>query len=74
MLDKRITIQGFLSADSWTFFPEFISTTCDYLSSGKMVSLEDISIGLETIPSAFVRLFTGCNLGKKIIQISEDCD
>ncbi|CAN1216802.1 NADPH-dependent oxidoreductase 2-alkenal reductase, partial [Linum perenne] len=62
MLDviyKRIKIQGFLAV-------------CQHMSSGKMVSIEDISVGLEKIPSAFVSLFNGGNVGKKIVKIAEE--
>ncbi|KAM0037195.1 putative oxidoreductase [Helianthus debilis subsp. tardiflorus] len=75
MLDiiyKRITIRGFLAGDYMHLFPEFISATIDHLSTGKMHVLEDISIGLETVPSAFVGLFRGYNIGKKIVQVSDD--
>lgn len=69
---KRITIQGFLSGDYFNLFPEFVSTTIDHLRTGKMHVLEDISVGLETVPSAFVGLFRGYNIGKKIVQVSVD--
>ncbi|KAJ0495930.1 putative oxidoreductase [Helianthus annuus] len=69
---KRITIQGFLSGDYMHLFPEFISTTVEHLRMGKMHVLEDISIGLESVPTAFVGLFRGYNVGKKIVQVSDD--
>ncbi|CAN0838671.1 2-alkenal reductase (NADP(+)-dependent), partial [Linum grandiflorum] len=75
MLDviyKRITIQGFLAGDYMNVFPDFISLASQHMRSGKMVSVEDISIGLDNIPSAFVSLFTGGNVGKKIVQIAQD--
>ena len=69
---KRITIRGFLVSDYMSLFPEFISMTIDHLRTGKLHVLEDISIGLETLPSAFVGLFRGHNVGKRIVQVSED--
>ncbi|CAI0542940.1 unnamed protein product [Linum tenue] len=69
---RRITIRGFLAADFMCVFPDFMSAACEHLGSGKMVSLEDISIGLDSIPSAFVGLFDGGNLGKKIVQIAAE--
>lgn len=73
MLDviyKRIRIQGFLAADYLNVFEDFISTTSSYLRTGKFEALEDISHGVESIPSAFVGLFRGENIGKKIVQIA----
>lgn len=69
---KRISIQGFLAGDYMSLFPEFASMTIDHIRTGKMHVLEDVSIGLETIPSAFVGLFRGYNVGKRIVQVSKD--
>ncbi|MFS7966012.1 putative oxidoreductase [Helianthus anomalus] len=69
---KRITIQGFLSGDYMSLFPEFLTTTIDHLRTGKIHVLEDVSVGLEGVPSAFVGLFRGDNVGKRIVQVSLD--
>lgn len=69
---KRIMIKGFLSGDYMHLYPEFISTTVDHLRMGKLHVLEDISIGLEYVPSAFVGLFHGHNIGKRIVKVSND--
>lgn len=69
---KRITIQGFLGPDHMHMFPDFIATISDHLRRDKMHALEDISEGLESIPSAFAGLFRGDNIGKKLVRVSED--
>ncbi|XP_028066823.1 2-alkenal reductase (NADP(+)-dependent)-like, partial [Camellia sinensis] len=69
---KRITIQGFLSTDYMNVYADFLSTTADHLRNGKMKVLEDISHGVESIPTAFMALFSGDNIGKKIVQITAD--
>ncbi|GAA0169150.1 reductase [Lithospermum erythrorhizon] len=69
---KRITIQGFLALDHMKVYGEFLSTTAEHLKTEQMKSLEDISHGVESIPSAFVGLFRGDNVGKMIVQIAED--
>ncbi|OVA00433.1 Alcohol dehydrogenase superfamily [Macleaya cordata] len=69
---KRITIQGFLTPDHMKDFAEFTTVTSDYLKHGKMHALEDISVGIESIPSAFVGIFRGKNIGKKMVQIVEN--
>ncbi|KAI4344126.1 hypothetical protein L6164_011393 [Bauhinia variegata] len=53
-------------------FPDFLSKTSDYLRAGTLQALEDISYGVENIPSAFVGLFNGENIGKKIVKIADD--
>ncbi|KAL6006318.1 hypothetical protein ACLOJK_040365 [Asimina triloba] len=75
MLDvvyKRITIQGFLAADYLHEMAEFLKITSEHLRSGKMHALEDISQGLESVPSAFAGLFLGHNFGKKMVRVSDD--
>ncbi|KAG8375998.1 hypothetical protein BUALT_Bualt09G0017300 [Buddleja alternifolia] len=75
MLDvvyKRITIQGFLAADYLKCYADFISTTAEHLRTGKMQGLSDISYGVESVPSAFVGLFRGDNIGKRIVQIADE--
>lgn len=69
---KRITIQGFLAADHLNSYGDFLKTTCDYLTNGKIKTLEDISDGVDTIPSAFAGLFRGDNVGKKIVRICNE--
>nr|XP_043630924.1 2-alkenal reductase (NADP(+)-dependent)-like [Erigeron canadensis] len=69
---KRISIQGFLVGDYMSLFPEFVSTTIDHIQRGKMHVLEDVSCGVETIPSAFAGLFRGYNVGKKIVKVSDE--
>ncbi|XP_074349815.1 2-alkenal reductase (NADP(+)-dependent)-like [Apium graveolens] len=69
---KRITIRGFLAGDYMSLFSDFIAATIDHLQSGKMHVVEDISQGLESVPSAFVGIFRGDNVGKKIVQIAEE--
>ncbi|XP_057797930.1 2-alkenal reductase (NADP(+)-dependent)-like [Salvia miltiorrhiza] len=74
MLDvvyKRITIQGFLAADFLKCYTDFMKTTTEHLRTGKMHSLCDVSHGVDSVPHAFVGLFSGDNIGKKIVQIGE---
>ncbi|XP_057485254.1 NADPH-dependent oxidoreductase 2-alkenal reductase-like [Actinidia eriantha] len=75
MLDvvyKQINIRGFLAADLMSVYADFISTTVDHLRNGKIHVLEDISRGVESIPNAFMGLFRGDNVGKKIVQIADE--
>ncbi|KAF4391962.1 hypothetical protein F8388_004291 [Cannabis sativa] len=75
MLDivyKRIVIRGFLAADFLNIYPDFLSATVDHIRTGVFKTLEDISIGLESIPQAFLGLFHGSNVGKKMVKLSDD--
>ncbi|CAH1435127.1 unnamed protein product [Lactuca virosa] len=70
---KQIMIKGFLCANfSSNEIKDFMSMTTNYVRAGKLCVLEDISHGVESIPSAFIGLFQGGNVGKKIVQIAEE--
>lgn len=74
MLDlvyKRIKIEGFLAGDHFDVYSDFIAKASDYIRSGKIETLEDVSMGIHSIPSAFVGLFKGDNIGKKIVKFAE---
>ncbi|KAL9398543.1 hypothetical protein Peur_007504 [Populus x canadensis] len=68
---KRIKIQGFLAMDHLSLLSDFLSTTTEYIHTGKIKVQEDISNGVESIPSAFIGLFRGDNVGKKIVKIAD---
>ncbi|KAK1264925.1 NADP-dependent alkenal double bond reductase P2 [Acorus gramineus] len=74
MLDvvyKRISINGFLAADHMHSFSDFTSITSDHLRHKRMRALEDISQGLASVPGAFVGIFRGDNVGKKLVQVAQ---
>ncbi|OIT39357.1 nadp-dependent alkenal double bond reductase p1 [Nicotiana attenuata] len=68
---KRITIQGFLAADHFKVYADFQSKRAEYLRAEKLKAIEDVSHGVESIPSAFIGLFRGDNVGKKIVQVAD---
>ncbi|PHT85389.1 hypothetical protein T459_07495 [Capsicum annuum] len=75
MLDivyKRISIQRFLTADLMTVYADFLSKTVEYLHDGKLKAIEDTSQGVESIPSAFIGLFNGDSIGKKIVKVADE--
>ncbi|KAL0308632.1 UNVERIFIED_CONTAM: NADP-dependent alkenal double bond reductase P2 [Sesamum radiatum] len=72
VLYKRIRIEGFLTVDFSEIYQDFISTTTQYLQTSKIKVIEDISCGVESIPEAFLDLFHGNNIGKKVVRIAED--
>ncbi|KAL0355863.1 UNVERIFIED_CONTAM: 2-alkenal reductase (NADP(+)-dependent) [Sesamum radiatum] len=66
---KRITIQELLAADYIKCYVEFISTTSGHFRSSKMQALCDILHGVESLPCAFVGLFRGDNIGKRLCKL-----
>lgn len=75
MLDvvyKRINIRGFLAADFLNVFADFFAKTLEYIRNDELHVIEDRSLGVESIPSAFVGLFKGDNIGKKVVILAEE--
>ena len=71
LLMRRTKVQGFIVIDYLDRFAEGIAAMGGWLMEGKLKFETDIVEGLENAPSAMGRLFTGANLGKLVLQVSE---
>lgn len=71
LITKRIRMQGFLQSDYQHLFPQFLECMVNYYKQGKVVYIEDMSEGLESAPAAFVGLFSGKNVGKQVVRVSQ---
>ena len=49
-----------------------VAEMAGYLKDGRMKSKEDVVQGLETFPEALVKLFTGENFGKLVLQVASE--
>lgn len=71
LLMRRTKVQGFIVIDYLDRFAEGITAMGGWLMEGKLKFETDVVEGLENAPSAMGRLFTGANLGKLVLQVSE---
>ncbi|XP_051199971.1 NADP-dependent alkenal double bond reductase P2 [Lolium perenne] len=67
---KRITLRGFFAYDFMAKFHEFMGIIGDWIREDKVQAVEDISEGLESVPSAFVALYRGQNVGKTLVKLA----
>ncbi|KAM3191842.1 hypothetical protein ACQJBY_069212 [Aegilops geniculata] len=67
---KRITLRGFFAWDFIARFHEFTAIIGGWIEEGKVQVVEDVSDGLESVPSAFVALYRGENVGKKLVKLA----
>jgi NADPH-dependent curcumin reductase CurA len=65
-------LQGFLANEYRYLEAEFQQEMGQWLREGKVRYQEDIVEGLENAPEAFLRLFSGKNLGKLLVRVSND--
>ena len=64
-------MEGFIVLDYAPKFPKAIEEISGWVREGKITYKEDIQEGLENAPSTLVRLYTGENVGKQLLKISE---
>lgn len=69
ILNQSLTVRGFLVFDFLADYEEFSSTMQNWLAGGRIRYREDVSDGLEAMPSAFIRMLEGRNFGKALIRI-----
>jgi NADPH-dependent curcumin reductase CurA len=65
-------MQGFIQSDFLNLFPQFLEDMAKHYRDGKIVYVEDMRIGLENAPAAFVGLFSGRNVGKQVVCVSQE--
>ncbi|HTR87072.1 MAG TPA: NADP-dependent oxidoreductase [Reyranella sp.] len=70
IVQRRLTLQGFIVSDHAALMPEFVAEVGGLLKSGKLKSRETIVDGLDRAPQAFMGLLKGENFGKLVVKIS----
>ncbi|KAJ6734021.1 PROSTAGLANDIN REDUCTASE [Salix koriyanagi] len=69
---KRVRIEGFVVSDYYDQYPKFLDFVLPCIREGKIEYVEDISEGLENGPAALVGLFSGQNVGKKLVVVARE--
>ncbi len=72
LLVNRARMEGMVVFDYTDRFPGAIAELAGYLKDGRMKSREDVVVGIETFPEAFLKLFRGENFGKLVLQVAKD--
>jgi NADPH-dependent curcumin reductase CurA len=71
LIVARAKCQGFLITDYMPRFPEGLREMSGWLREGKIKYREDVVEGFENLPKAFIGLFHGENIGKRIVKVSD---
>jgi NADPH-dependent curcumin reductase CurA len=69
IIGKRLRVEGFIVRDHTDMYPEFVKQMTQWIKSGRIVSEETITEGLENAPAAFIDLFGGDKLGKALVRL-----
>ena len=70
IVQRRLTIQGFIVSDHVALMGEFVSDVGGLVKDGKLKSRETVVDGLGKAPEAFIGLLKGQNFGKLVVKVS----
>tara|TARA_B100000676_G_C18072269_1_gene845150 strand:+ start:168 stop:1190 length:1023 start_codon:yes stop_codon:yes gene_type:complete len=70
ILTNQATVEGFIVSRFAPDFPQALSYLESLFIEGKLKTKEDITYKLENTPEALLRVLTGKNFGKQIVQIA----
>ncbi len=71
LIVARAKAQGFLVTDYMQRFPQAMAEMSGWVKEGKIKYREDIIDGFENLPKAFIGLFHGENIGKRIVKVAD---
>jgi NADPH-dependent curcumin reductase CurA len=71
LLTRTALMQGFNALDQWGRFDEAIASLQQWKADGKLVHRQTIFDGIESCVDALNGLFTGANIGKTLVMVSE---
>jgi NADPH-dependent curcumin reductase CurA len=72
LLFNRALVKGFIVSDHLARMGDFLKDCGGWVREGRLKYREDIVVGLEKAPEAFIGLLQGKNFGKLLVQVGED--
>ena len=72
ILFNRALIKGFIVSDHADRMPDFLRDVTGWVREGRVRYREDVVVGLEQAPRAFIGLLEGKNFGKLLVRVSDD--
>jgi NADPH-dependent curcumin reductase CurA len=67
---KQIRLEGFIVSTHADMQADFLRDMPGWIASGKVKWRETVEEGVENAPAAFLKLFSGENLGKMLVKLS----
>lgn len=71
LLVNRARMEGIVVFDYADRYHLAIAEMAGYLKAGTMKSKEDVVVGLEHFPEALLKLFSGANFGKLVLEVAK---
>ena len=70
LLVNRARMEGIVVFDYADRFGQAVGEMSGYLREGRMKSREDVVKGLQTFPETLLKLFSGANFGKLVLEVA----
>ncbi len=67
---KRLRLEGFIVSDHFDLMPQFVGRMAGWVADGTVKIHQTVDDGIESAPAAFLKLFSGGNLGKMLVRLS----
>ena len=68
-IGKKLRLQGFIVSDHFDQMERFYADIIPWVESGKIKSEQTVDTGIENAAGAFLKLFSGENLGKMLVKL-----
>jgi NADPH-dependent curcumin reductase CurA len=68
-IEKRMLLRGFLVSDHLASRAAFIQQMNQWIATGDVKARETVEFGIEQAPAAFLKLFSGGNVGKILVKL-----
>jgi NADPH-dependent curcumin reductase CurA len=69
VVGKSLRLEGFIVSNHFNMAPEYLKELSGWIQSGQFKWKETVEEGVENAPKAFLKLFSGENMGKMLVKL-----
>ena len=70
VLSRSLTVRGYINTEFAAQLPAFLDDVSGWIADGRVLHREDIVVGLDQAPEAFMGMLEGRNFGKLLVEIA----
>ncbi|MDR3506552.1 MAG: NADP-dependent oxidoreductase [Caulobacteraceae bacterium] len=67
---KSLRLEGFIVSNHFDMLPQYVAELSGWIQSGQFKWKETVETGIENAPAAFLKLFSGENMGKMLVKLA----
>jgi NADPH-dependent curcumin reductase CurA len=68
---KRLDLKGYIVLDHYDLLSQFTAEMTGWIADGRIKWRDTVIDGLENAPGAFLGLFSGDNVGKMLVKLTD---